>query len=201
MRISDWSSDVCSSDLHLQSISEELALVPNLSGIDIVIAGGGDELLADPGTPLLPSDIDEETPVFGPYPLTAVSRDGVGVPVVTTTGSYSYLGRLFADFGPAGNLVSVDDASGPIAIIGGPVDAGTVAAVEDPVSDFVAELAATNIATTPVPLDGTRAAVPTRQTNLGNLVADSLLWQGRQLAGSFGLDQPDRKRTRLNSSH
>ncbi|HEY9558379.1 MAG TPA: 5'-nucleotidase C-terminal domain-containing protein [Acidimicrobiales bacterium] len=175
---------------HLQSISEELALVPNLSGIDIVIAGGGDELLADPGTPLLPSDVDEETPVFGPYPLTAVSRDGVGVPVVTTTGSYSYLGRLIADFGPAGNLVSVDDASGPIAIIGGPVDAGTVAAVEDPVSDFVAELAATNIATSAVPLDGTRAAVRTRETNLGNLVADSLLWQGRQLAGSFGLDQP-----------
>src|SRR3546814_13544445 len=127
MRISDWSSDVCSSDLHLQSISEELALVPNLSGIDIVIAGGGDELLADPGTPLLPSDIDEETPVFGPYPLTAVSRDGVGVPVVTTTGSYSYLGRLIAGFGPPGNLVSADHARRPIPLILRPAHSGHTA--------------------------------------------------------------------------
>src|SRR3546814_18179509 len=75
-------------------------------------------------------------------------------------------------------------------IIRGPVDSGTVAAGEDPVSDVVADLAATTIATSAVPLDGTRAAVRTRETNLGNLVADSLLWQGRQLAGSFGLDQP-----------
>jgi 2',3'-cyclic-nucleotide 2'-phosphodiesterase (5'-nucleotidase family) len=34
---------------HLQSIEEDLALAPLLSGVDVMIAGGGDELLANPG--------------------------------------------------------------------------------------------------------------------------------------------------------
>src|SRR3546814_18398744 len=58
------------------------------------------------------------------------------------------------------------------------------------ISDWSSDVCSSDLATSAVPLDGTRAAVRTRETNLGNLVADSLLWQGRQLAGSFGLDQP-----------
>ena len=49
---------------HLQSINEELALIPQLSGVDVVIAGGGDELLANPGDLLVPGD----TPHPAPYP-------------------------------------------------------------------------------------------------------------------------------------
>lgn len=52
---------------HLQSIQEDLDLAPMLSGVDIMIAGGGDELLANPGDLLVP----DGTPVFGPYPLFA----------------------------------------------------------------------------------------------------------------------------------
>jgi 5'-nucleotidase/UDP-sugar diphosphatase len=41
---------------HLQDIDEELALVPMLSGVDVVIGGGGGELLATPDDLLVPGD-------------------------------------------------------------------------------------------------------------------------------------------------
>ncbi|MHC4833989.1 MAG: metallophosphoesterase family protein, partial [Planctomycetota bacterium] len=66
---------------HLQSIGEDLALIPTLSGVDIAIAGGGDDLLANPGTPLLPGD-----EAVGPYPAIATDADGRTVPVVSVSG-------------------------------------------------------------------------------------------------------------------
>ena len=48
---------------HLQSIEEDLELAPQLSGVDIMIAGGGDELLANDGAVLIPGDEEE---LYGP---------------------------------------------------------------------------------------------------------------------------------------
>ena len=41
---------------HLQDVGEDLALAGELSGVDVMIAGGGDELLASEGDPLSPGD-------------------------------------------------------------------------------------------------------------------------------------------------
>jgi 5'-nucleotidase len=62
--------------------------------------------------------------------------------------------------------------------------------VVDPVEEFVSDLAATVIAQSEVDLDGLRESVRTRESNEGNLIADSLLWQAQQLAGGFGVDSP-----------
>ena len=48
---------------HLQDVGEEVALVAELSGVDVVIAGGGDDLFANEGDTCMP---DEEP--AGPYP-------------------------------------------------------------------------------------------------------------------------------------
>jgi predicted extracellular nuclease len=95
---------------HLQNITEDRALVGQLRDLDVVIAGGGDELLANPDDVLLPG---AGTP-FGPYPLQAKDADNVDVPIVTTQGSYGYLGRLILDVDGAGKVTSVSDRSGPV---------------------------------------------------------------------------------------
>lgn len=71
---------------HLQSIGNEIALVSSLNGVDVIIAGGGDELLTNPGDLLLPGD---EGAIYGAYPQMAADADGDQVPVVTTSGEYA----------------------------------------------------------------------------------------------------------------
>jgi 5'-nucleotidase len=178
---------------HLQDVDEDLALIPQLDGIDIVVAGGGDELLANVGDRLIPGD---EGIVSGPYPLIAFDMDGTLVPVVTTSGGYRYVGRLIAGFNKEGELIAIHDDSGPVRVAGGansdavPPDPIVQAQVVDPVIAGLAALASNVIATSQVDLDGLRTSVRFMETNEGNLVADALLWQAQQLAGDFGVDSP-----------
>ncbi|MEX1038197.1 MAG: 5'-nucleotidase C-terminal domain-containing protein [Acidimicrobiia bacterium] len=188
---------------HLQNLNEDLALLAELQGVDIAVAGGGDELLANPGDLLLPGDV-----AAFPYPLTAVASDGANVPVVTTAGAYGYVGNLVVGFDSSGNVVEIFEESGPVrvaAVDGITPDPDLVAQVEKPVADFVADLAAEVVAETEVPLDSRRGlgsfvggafVVSTpgervSETNLGNIAADSLLWQAQQLAAAFGVPEAD----------
>ncbi len=180
---------------HLQDVDGDVALAAQLSGIDIMISGGGSELLANPDDALLPSD--DPSDIFGPYPVIAVNADGADVPVVTTSGEYQYLGQLVVDFDCDGNVVAVDDASGPRRVVstafpdGVAADPQLQAEVEAPVQTYVDGLASNVIADTEVELDGIRANVRSMETNQGNLMADSQLWQAQQLAGDFGVASPD----------
>jgi 2',3'-cyclic-nucleotide 2'-phosphodiesterase (5'-nucleotidase family)/predicted extracellular nuclease len=178
---------------HLQDVTDDIDLAGMLSGVDIMIAGGGDELLANPDDLLVPGD---DTP-FGPYPLYATGVDGAVIPVVTTSGDYKYVGRLMVSFDGKGVLLSVDDRSGPVRVAGGTnpdavlPDPAIQAQVVDPVQLYVDDLGSV-IATSEVALEGRRdPGIRTEETNLGNLVSDSLLWQATQLAGAFGVKVPD----------
>jgi 2',3'-cyclic-nucleotide 2'-phosphodiesterase (5'-nucleotidase family) len=186
---------------HLQNIAEDQALAPLLSGIDVMIAGGGDELLANAWNPLSPGDTPSQ--VVGAYPLTATDADGASVPIITTAGQYKYVGRLVVQFDNAGEVIDVDEQrSGPVRVIG--FDDGLPATTDhivapdpavqaqavDPVNAFVAGLASNVLAQSEVALDGTRPTIRLRETNLGNLTADSLLWQAQQSAAEFGVDSP-----------
>lgn len=180
---------------HLQNVNEDLALAPMLSGVDVMIAGGGDELLANPGDLLVPGD------TFNPalsYPLYATGADGTQIPVVTTAGDYKYVGRLMVDFNKAGSVIGVDPESGPVRVAGGAnpdavaPDPEVQAQVVEPVQAYIANLAANVIGTSQVALEGRRdPGVRTIETNLGNLMADALLWQANQLAASFGVAPAD----------
>jgi 2',3'-cyclic-nucleotide 2'-phosphodiesterase (5'-nucleotidase family) len=183
---------------HLQNVNEDLALIPQLSGLDVAIAGGGDELLANEGDLLVPGDV--RNPALT-YPLTATNADGASVPVITTAGDYKYVGKLVVGFDKDGNVLDVDeDASGPVRVAGGsnpdavPADPTVQSLVVDPVVEYIADLAANVIGQSQVALEGRRGPTPpgvrTAETNLGNLMADALLWQGQALAGSFGVDPP-----------
>lgn len=178
---------------HMQSLVDDKALIAQLDDVDVVVAGGSDSLLANAGNLLVPGD----TPV-GPYPLTGtLDMDGVSVPIVTVPGSYAYVGKLVVGFDKAGKVVAFGKDSGPVRVAGDALpDAVTpdpvmTKLVTNPVAAALAQYASHQLAVSEVPLDGLRADVRTKETNEGDLIADSLLWKGAQLAPLYGAPVPD----------
>ncbi len=178
---------------HLQDVDSDVALLSSLSDVDVVIAGGGDEVLANAGDELAPGDtIDRE------YPIIGEDTDGVDVPVVTTAGDYRYVGRLVVTFDPDGDLKSIDAGSGPVLVKNAAgADASIQANVVDPIEAFNADLAAEVVASSEVLLEsnrgtdfGTDVGKRVQESNLGDLVADALLWQAQEEAADFGVDPP-----------
>lgn len=178
---------------HLQDIDEDLILAQQLEGLDIMIAGGGGELLANPGDLLVPGDS-----ATGTYPEIAFGADGAEIPVITTPGDYKYVGRLAVGFNRDGEIIKIDENSGLVRVAGGDnpdavrPNRRIQRRVVEPVQEFVSELAANVIATSEVALEGRRdPGIRTQETNLGNLTADSLRFQAAQLASDFGVPEPD----------
>lgn len=174
---------------HLQSTDEDRELVAGLRGVDVVIAGGGDELLANAGTQLLPGDEPADS-----YPMMVTDAEGRTVPVVTTVGDYRYVGQLVVGF-DGGEVAAIPrEHAGPrrvAAADGLRPDPEIQSRVVEPVRDAVSDLREEILATQEPPLDATRKAVRTRESNVGDLVADAVLWQAGRLASSFDLPRPD----------
>jgi 5'-nucleotidase len=184
---------------HLQGIAADKALIPLVHGVDLWIAGGGDDLLANPDDVLIPGDVSA-----GAYPTTVTDADGAPVLVVSTAGEYKYVGRLTVDFDRHGTVTGYDDAvSGPVRVSGRPTDpdfAEEDAFIKenavDPVTEFSAGLASQPNGTTEAALRRTISGRPTndpirrREVGYGSLVADSFLWKAQQLAPAVGVDVP-----------
>lgn len=168
---------------HLQGIDEDQALIPQLSGIDVAIAGGGDELLANDGDTCTTGD------VAGPYPLVLQDADGNDVPVVTGPGGYRCIGQLDVTFNADGEVTAT--AGGAMAVaLDGAQDADVLANVEEPVAAAVADLESNVLGSLKVDLDGQRGSVRTMSSNEGSLLADALLDAGQRLAADFGAAVP-----------
>ena len=179
---------------HVQGLGNDIETLQNADlGVDIVIAGGGDELLIDQtklvdgedvfgneaaGVPAgaAPAGAADDT-----YPL-QVTSNGKTTFVVTTTGNYQYWGRLNVEFDDAGNVVSV---SGDPVVIGPNFgeDATAVERISDPVAATVDAIATEAVGTTDVALTNNRPDKRIREVNLGNLVADAFVWQAEQALG------------------
>lgn len=188
---------------HLQGLSAELALVPMLTNVDAVIAGGGSELMANPTDLLVPGDVA----AFA-YPVTTTDSNGNTVPVVTTSGDYKYLGRLVLGFDAAGRLIATDAAQSGVKRVSGvapdavTADATTQTLVVDPVQAANNALASNIIAVSNVALESRRnvsgspspqanVGVRVSDTNVGNMVADSLLWEADRICRASNLPLPD----------
>lgn len=174
---------------HLQGLGSEQALVPSLSGVDIIIAGGGGELLLNADDALTLEAFGPS--INGPYPTvsTATDADGKNIPIVTTYGEYRYIGALEVEFdangdvtSAAGNPILVDPATSTNQATGVVNGIDIEAEILVPLANDVSALEATVIATTEVPLDGRRGYIRNVETNLGNLIADAFVWQADQIA-------------------
>ena len=170
---------------HLQQVDEDVEALASISGVDVAIGGGGDEMLRSDTSTCLP---EEET--AGPYPLEATDADGNTVPVITAPGGYRCIGELVVGFDAEGNVVSAEGRSVGVSLDETP-DPDIAASVEEPLAAAVAALDSNILATTEVDLDGRRSQVRTRETNQGNLVADASLWVGTERAEEYGTATPD----------
>ncbi|OYZ53892.1 MAG: alkaline phosphatase, partial [Hydrogenophilales bacterium 16-61-112] len=184
---------------HLQGAQNEInTLVPGLRGIDMVISGGGHELMSDPddvhilsyGAPVI-------APTFNTHPVYSIDLDGKSIPVVTGHFGNRYVGEVkFTLDDATGQVVSLDDTR-MIRVSGAAADADRVtpdatlnAAVVTPVLNYVSALNAQVIGTTAIKLNGPTHAsctpapcqytegVRNAETGMGNLVADAMRFAG-----------------------
>jgi 2',3'-cyclic-nucleotide 2'-phosphodiesterase (5'-nucleotidase family) len=191
---------------HLQDINEDITAAGDLSDVDVMVAGGGDELLVNPlvnqADQFLPG---EAAPIQNTYPVEVQDADGETVYIVTTAGNYKYLGRMDVVFDADGEVVRFDtDTSYPRRVIpdtaenASAIDAlGIMDAVEPdaniessvitPLQQCLDELADPIIGTDVV-LDVSRAGVRTSETNSGNLITDSYIDMYNEYADDNGLD-------------
>lgn len=164
---------------HMQRISVEKELAPLLNGVDIIVAGGSNTLLADANDMLHPGDIAADT-----YPLEFTSASGEPVLVVNTDGDYKYLGRLVVEFDENGiiDLGSLDDEVNgayvsnftKVSALDG-VTNTDVNSITDALLDVIIERDSNILGNSSVYLDGRRSQVRSQETNLGNLTADANL--------------------------
>lgn len=183
---------------HLQQIQFEEELATLLNGVDIIIAGGSNALLAD--------QEDQERGLFpgagepyDTYPILTQDAGGNDVVIVNTDGGWRYVAQLVIEFDAEGRIIadSIDDMiSGifastdeQVAALWGDLESafaeGTKGQIANDlvgaVAEFVAEQDGNILGLTDVYLVGEREAVRTEETNLGNLTADANLWYARQL--------------------
>ena len=171
---------------HLQRFRIDEALAGQLGGVDIIISGGSNTLLADNTDRLRDGDT-----AAGVYPILATSAADEPVAIVSTDGNYKYVGRLVVDFDEAGVLIpeSIDaEVSGAFATDEtGVVDTGDAApapqvvAITEAIRDVVIAKDGTTFGSTSVYLEGRRGAVRAEETNLGNLTADANLDAARRV--------------------
>ena len=180
---------------HLQSLQLDVQLLEELnrlgtiddefdiSEIDLVVAGGGGELLLNET-----DRANDATGANGPYPVEMTVGKHM-IPIVTTPGSYEYLGVIDLEFDSSGQVTDATARNATInpASANNPVlvsdhfanDEEIVERVTRPVEQSVQALRQRVIGISQVPLDGRRATIRTRETNLGNLVADAFVFAAK----------------------
>ncbi|MCC5602294.1 bifunctional metallophosphatase/5'-nucleotidase [Nostoc favosum] len=164
---------------HMQQIAIEQKLAGLLKGVDIIVAGGSNTLLADKTDRLRVGDKSA-----GTYPILKKAADGNPIAVVNTDGNYRYVGRLVVNFDANGVIIpfSIDskisgayatDSKG-VAAVGAKPDPKVVAITEALKKVIIAQdgqiFGKTNVF-----LNGWRGDVRTQETNLGNLTAEANL--------------------------
>ncbi len=186
---------------HAQDFTADPLSAQNLRGIDIVVAAGSTGFMANepangPFNLLRPGNVPQAA-----YPTVREDSEGKTVIVVNSDQLYTYVGNLMVTFDAAGHISRIDERSGPIAttieavglleeelnhVVGIPAEV-------DRVFGLLAEtdLISTQfevVGTTAYELNGARADVRSRETNLGRLAADSTLWFARQVLPGVDID-------------
>lgn len=180
---------------HLQNAQNEIArVVPQLRGVDLVVSGGGHELMRDADDPLINGGV---APTYNTHPVYAADADGRPVPVVTGHFGNRYVGEVNLTIDDVTGAVTRLDGTRMIRVSGAAADADRVAGdpavfaqAVQPVMNYIAALNAQVIGTAAVALNGpTHAACPAApceyaegvrnaETGLGNLVADAMRFAG-----------------------
>ena len=186
---------------HAQDFTGDPLSAQELHDIDIIVAAGSTGFMARE-VPIGPYNFLRAGDEPGAnYPTIREDMNAEPVVVVNSDQLYRYLGNLIVGFDSKGLINFVDMRSGPIATTQEAVDAlGTELGSSDPLeaSAEVQEIW-TNLQNTPLiqsqfevvgmtekPLNGERADVRFRETNLSRLVTDSTLWGAQRFLDGEG---------------
>lgn len=178
---------------HLQNAQNEIQrVVPQLRGVDLVVSGGGHELMRDTDDLLISGGV---APTFSTHPVYTTDADSKQVPVVTGHFGNRYVGEVNLTIDDVTGAVTSLDSTRMIRVSGATADPDKVtgdatvfAQTVQPVMAYIAALNAQIIGSTAVKLNGpTHAAgtpgnytegVRNAETGLGNLIADAMRFAG-----------------------
>jgi 5'-nucleotidase/UDP-sugar diphosphatase len=179
---------------HFQNAANERdIIVPGLSGVDLVLSGGGHELMTDPDDLLITGGVAAS---FTTHPIYKNDLAGVPTPIVTSHFGNRYVGEVNLTIDDVTGLVTAVNSTRMLRVSGAAADADKVtpdatlnANVVVPVQNYIAALNATLIGTTAVALTGSNGVtnspvgsytggVRNAETGLGNLVADAMRFAG-----------------------
>ena len=188
---------------HLQEDGRfEKELIKHLSGVNVVIGGGSDQVWIDEGSNTADPKDDVQQ---------LANKDGELAYVFSVEGKYANLGQVHLNFDADGvpslvesrRLILDDDGSSefendgdnqPLTISNAAAnDANvlSVKAIADAVSLSVLKTLDSNSAVfgySDVYLEGDKPIVRTQETNLGNLLTDSILWYTNQVHAGDPVD-------------
>ena len=170
---------------NLQDLFEEVQFARSLTGVDVIVSGGGNYLLRNEGDSCL-----QGVEAVAPYPIWIEDGSGGEIPLAAVPGWYRCIGELRVTFDAQGNLLAAEGRSVGVGFEVQP-DPGVQSDVVVPLATAVGRFEAEAIGVTEVELDGRSSVIGTAATNAGNLVADALLNSAAQLAETFGRNPPD----------
>lgn len=189
---------------HSQDFTTDPISPGQLSDVDIIVTAGSTGFFAQSEAFGPFNNLREGDEAVNSYPLTQTDSDGLPILIVNSAASYSYIGNLMVSFDESGSVVSWDGRSGPISATEESVDAfeamtGTQLAASTDVMEYFTKLQETAtisdsftvVGVTVNELNGVRADVRSRETNLAQLVTDSTLWYGNLYAGDNDLPSVD----------
>ena len=189
----------------LDTLSRNKLLAPLLSGVDVVVAGGGHERLVDSTDKLAPFNGHDATPSpEGSYPIVATGKDGKTTLIVTTDTEFSYLGRLVVDFDANGEVVlsSLNPAiNGAYAsteatlqaaygttqtaaqIVASSTIGSQVNAISTAINSVIVSKDSNVFGYTNVYMEGDRVYGRAQEVNLGDVTADANAWKALAATG------------------
>jgi len=177
---------------HLQNAqNERTVLIPGLTGVDLVVSGGGHELMTDPDDLLINGGV---AATFITHPIYANNLNGTPTPLVTSHFGNRYVGEVNLTIDDTTGLLTSVDSTRMRRVSGFASDLDRVtgdsvlfSSVVTPVRNYISALNAQLIGTTGVRLNADRLGatnvnyapgIRKSETNLGNLVADANRFAG-----------------------
>lgn len=187
---------------HAQDFTGDPLSANKLRGIDVIVAAGSTGFMAKPQADGPFNYLREGDTSEADYPVVREDMEGNRILVVNSDQQFRYVGNLMVTFDENGHITEVDPRSGPVATTSEAIDLLEeelgVPRIQAPekVRDIFSKLqqtptiqdAFTVVGTTTAELNGFRADVRSRETNLGRLAADSTLWFTREEFPGIGID-------------
>ena len=184
----------------LDTLQRNKDLAPLLTGVDVMVAGGGHERMGDATDTAVAFNGHDADFIADAYPIVTTGADGKPTLIVTTDTEYSYLGRLVVNFNAAGELILADlnpvingayaateatlkaaysTNNTAAAIIAASAIGTKVKAITDAINTVVVAKDSNVFGYTKVYMEGDRVFGRTQEVNLGDITADANAWKAR----------------------